>query len=133
MAPVALFPNEGLTPGTDHAILFSGKHDQSILGVNSGDYDAAAVASDVFHRMGVRGQIDEKNFRILYRSPKFPTSSFSYAHDLEPVFRDKMPKCLYDYRFTEEMNKAFDGEDRFFHATYKNDWECGRQVGASGG
>jgi phosphonate transport system substrate-binding protein len=133
MAPVALFPNEGLAPGKDYNILFSGKHDQSILGVNSGDYDAAAVASDVFHRMGVRGQIDEKNFRVIYRSPKFPTSSFSYAHDLEPAFRDKMLKCFYDYRFSEEMKKAFDGADRFFPATYKKDWEVVRKVAESGG
>ena len=133
MAPVALFPNEGLAPGRDYNILFSGKHDQSILGVNSGDYDAAAVASDVFHRMGGRGQIDEKNFRIIYRSAKFPTSSFSYAHDLEPAFRDKMLKCFYDYRFTEDMKKAFDGADRFFPVTYKKEWEVVRKVAESGG
>ncbi|MCA3088234.1 MAG: phosphate/phosphite/phosphonate ABC transporter substrate-binding protein, partial [Rhodocyclaceae bacterium] len=42
MAPLALFPAEGLTPDKDYKILFSGKHDQSIMGVNSGDYDAAA-------------------------------------------------------------------------------------------
>jgi phosphonate transport system substrate-binding protein len=47
MAPMALFPKNGLTPEKDYKILFSGKHDQSVLGVNSGDYDAAAVASDV--------------------------------------------------------------------------------------
>ena len=70
------------------------------MGVNSGDYDAAAVASDVFHRMGSRGQVKEDDFRVIYRSQKFPTSSFSYAHDLEPKFRDQMLKCFYDYRFT---------------------------------
>ncbi len=52
MAPLALFPPLGLTPDKDYKILFSGKHDSSVMGVNSGDYDAAAVASDVFHRMG---------------------------------------------------------------------------------
>src|SRR6195256_6045558 len=75
MAPLALFPPQGLTPDKDYKILFSGKHDSSVMGVNSGDYDAAAVASDVYHRMGVRGQIKEENFRIIYRSEKFPTSS----------------------------------------------------------
>ena len=45
MAPVALFPKEGLTPDKDYKVVFSGKHDQSVMGVNSGDYDAAAVAS----------------------------------------------------------------------------------------
>ena len=27
-----------------------------VMGVNSGDYDAAAIASDVLHRMGERGR-----------------------------------------------------------------------------
>lgn len=133
MAPMALFPAEGLKPETDYKILFSGKHDQSILGVNSGDYDAAAVASDVFHRMATRGQIKEDDFRIIYRSTKFPTSSFAYAHDLEPTLRDKMLKCFYDYRFPADMQKAFDGADRFYPITYKKDWAIVRQVAEAGG
>jgi phosphonate transport system substrate-binding protein len=133
MAPMALFPKEGLTPEKDYKILFSGKHDQSILGVGTGDYDAAAVASDVLHRMGVRGQIKESDYRVIYRSAKFPTSSFAYAHDLEPAFRDKMLKCFYDYRFTEDMKKAFDGADRFYPINYKEHWDIVRQVAESGG
>ena len=133
MAPMALFPGEGLAPGKDYNILFSGKHDQSVLGVNSGDYDAAAVASDVFHRMGVRGQIKEDDFRVIYRSAKFPTSSFAYAHDLEPAFRDRMLKCFYDYRYTDDMKKAFDGADRFYPINYKEHWKVVRDVAEAGG
>jgi phosphonate transport system substrate-binding protein len=133
MAPMALFPKQGLTPDKDYKILFSGKHDQSILGVRSGDYDAAPVASDVFHRMATRGQINESEFRIIWKSEKFPTSSFAYAHDLEPKFRDQMLKCFYDYRFPEEMKKAFDGADRFFPVTYQKDWAIVRQVAEAGG
>jgi phosphonate transport system substrate-binding protein len=133
MAPMALFPKQGLTPEKDYKILFSGKHDQSILGVRSGDYDAAPVASDVFHRMATRGQIKEDDFRIIWKSEKFPTSSFAYAHDLEPKFRDQMLKCFHDYRFNAEMQKAFDGADRFVPVTYQKDWAVVRQVAESGG
>ena len=133
MAPMSLFPAEGLTPEKDYKILFSGKHDQSVMGVNSGDYDAAAVASDVYHRMASRGQIKEDDFRIIYKSQKFPTSSFAYAHDLEPAFAKKMVRCFYDYRFTAEMQKAFDGADRFFPATFQKDWEVVRNVAEGSG
>jgi phosphonate transport system substrate-binding protein len=51
LAPLATFPREGLTPDKDYKIIFSGKLDQSVMGVNSGDYGAGAVASDVFRRM----------------------------------------------------------------------------------
>ena len=133
LAPLALFPKEGLTPDKDYKIIFSGKHDQSVMGVNSGDYDAAAVASDVFHRMAERGQVKESDFRIIYRSQKFPTSSFAYAHDLDPKLADKMLGCFYDYRFPPEMVKAFDGADRFFPVNYKTTWEPVRAVAAGSG
>jgi phosphonate transport system substrate-binding protein len=133
LAPRALFPALGLVPDEDYTVVYSGKHDQSVLGVNSGDYDGAAVASDVFHRMAVRGQIKEDDFRVIYRSAKFPTSSFAYAHDLEPAFRDKMVKCFYDYRYTEEMKKAFDGADRFYPINYKEHWAIVRDVAEAGG
>ncbi len=133
MAPLALFPGEGLTPDKDYKILFSGKHDQSVMGVLSGDYDGAAVASDVFHRMATRGQIKEDDFRVIYRSQKFPTSSFAYAHDLDPELAKKMVKCFYDYRFTADMQKNFDGADRFFPVTFQKDWEVVRKVAEGSG
>ncbi len=133
LAPLSLFPAQGLTPDKDYKIIFSGKHDQSVMGVNSGDYDAGAVASDVFHRMAERGQIKESDFRIIYRSQKFPTSSFAYAHDLDPALVDTMLGCFYDYRFPAEMQKAFDGADRFFPINYKTTWEVVRAVAKGSG
>ena len=133
LAPRTLFPPLGLVPDQDYKVLYSGKHDQSIKGVGTGDYDAAPVASDVFKRMAARGEIKGDDFRVIYRSEMFPTSSFAYAHDLEPTLRDRMLKCFYDYRFTAEMKKAFDGADRFFPITYKKDWEIVRKVAESSG
>jgi len=133
LAPMALFPAQGLAPDKDYKIIFSGKHDQSVMGVNSGDYDAAAVASDVFHRMAERGQVKEADFRVIYRSQKFPTSSFAYAHDLDPKLVDRMLGCFYDYRFPAEMQKAFDGADRFFPINYKTTWEVVRAVATGSG
>ena len=133
MAPRALFPAEGVTPEKDYTVVYSGKHDSSILGVLKGDYDAAPVASDVYERMAHRGQIKESDFRVVFRSKKFPTSSFAYAHDLTPKLADKVLSCFYDYRFTPDMVKAFDGADRFFPINYKTTWEPVRAVASAGG
>ena len=128
LAPQVLFPPEGLAPGKDYQFVFSGKHDQSVKGVESGDYDAAPVASDVFYRMARRGEVKADDFRIIYKSPTFPTSSFAYAHDLAPEFAKRLTRCFYDYRFTPEMVKTFGGADRFFPITYQKDWAVVRKV-----
>jgi phosphonate transport system substrate-binding protein len=130
-APRALFPALGLTPDQDYKVLYSGKHDNSIAGVLNGDYDAAPVASGVFKRMAARGQIREGDFRILWSSDLFPTTSFAYAHDLEPKLRDTIVKCFYHYRYPKEMQKIFEGADRFVPITYQRDWAIVRKVAAA--
>ncbi len=47
IAPRALFKQLGIEPGKDYEVLFSGKHDNSVMGVVNNDYDAAPVASTV--------------------------------------------------------------------------------------
>ena len=133
LAPRALFPPEGIVPDKDYTVVYSGKHDQSILGVAHGDYDAAPVASDVFKRMAEAGRINGDDFRIVFTSPKFPTSSFGYAHDLNPELVKKLVDAFYSYRFTPEMQKTFGGADRFFPISYEKDWKVIRDIAASTG
>lgn len=133
LAPRALFPAQGVTPDKDYKVLYSGGHDRSVLGVRTGDYDAAPVASDVFERMIQRGTVKAEEFRVIWQSDPFPTSSFAYAHDLEPALREKMLKCFYDYRYTDEMKTAFDGADRFYPVTYLKEWDVVRKVAAGSG
>jgi phosphonate transport system substrate-binding protein len=128
LAPRVLFPEHGLKPDEDYKPLMSGGHDKSALGVASGDYDMAPVASDVFERMVTRGSIKGDDFRILYKSPVFPTSSFAHAHDLKPELAAKVKECFLAFRFTPEMTKEFNGDDRFFPITYRETWAVVREV-----
>jgi phosphonate transport system substrate-binding protein len=133
LAPRVLFPEHGLKPDEDYKPLMSGGHDKSALGVASGDYDMAPVASDVFERMVTRGSIRGDDFRILYKSPVFPTSSFAYAHDLKPELAAKVKECFLAFRFTPEMTKEFNGDDRFFPITYRETWAVVREVAEKSG
>ncbi len=133
LAPRVLFPEQGLKTDDDYKPLMSGGHDKSTLGVASGDYDMAPVASDVFERMVTRGTVKGDEFRTIFKSPVFPTSSFAYAHDLKPELAKKLTQCFYDFRFTPEMVKEFNGDDRFAPITYQKDWAVVREVAEKSG
>ncbi|WP_312363531.1 phosphate/phosphite/phosphonate ABC transporter substrate-binding protein [Ensifer sp.] len=128
LAPRALFPGEGLAPGVDYAPIMSGGHDKSILGVISGDYDMAAVASDVLERLIERRIVKREDLRVIFTSGIFPTSSFAYAHDLAPQLVDKMKQCFFEFEFTAEMKSEFHGDERFLPIRYDRDWASVREV-----
>lgn len=133
LAPQVLFPAQGLKPGTDYQPLFSGGHDKTTLGVRAGDYDGGPVASDVYDRMVTRGTVKADDFRVIFKSEVFPTSSFAYAHDLKPELAEKIKSCFYDYRFPAEMKKEFNGNDRFVPITYQKTWAVVRNVAEGSG
>ena len=133
LAPRALLPAAGLVPGEDYPIVYSGKHDKSILGVISGEFDAATIASDVLDRMVRRGQLRAGDIRAVYRSPPFPTEAVAHAHDLEPALRERLRRCFYDFRFPPGMQSEFDGADRFVPVNFLRDWAVVRQVSESAG
>ena len=133
LAPRAIFPALGLIPDQDYEVKYSGKHDQSVMGVLSGDYDAAPVASDVLKRMVDAKRVSEEDFRVIYTSPRFPTSSFGYAYDLNPELVEKIKHAFFTFRFPAEMQKTFGGADRFFPITYKEDWQVIRDIAHASG
>ncbi len=133
LAPRALFPKLGITPEKDYTVVYSGKHDQSVLGVAYGDYDAAPVAGDVYNRMVKAGRVNPDDIVVIWESDVFPTSSFGYAHDLKPELVEKIRKAFNDYRFTPEMQKTFGGADRFYPVTYQKDWAIIRDIADANG
>lgn len=133
LAPRALFAREGMVADRDYVPLYSGKHENSIAGVASGDYDGAAVADDILQRMAVRGLVRVEDFRVLYRSPAFLPGALSLAHDLHPDLQRKLKDCTYAYRFTPDMKAAFANADRYVPITYKQDWANVRAVAEANG
>jgi phosphonate transport system substrate-binding protein len=133
LAPRVLYPPEGLKPDTDYKPLMSGGHDKSALGVLSGDYDMAGVASDVYERMVTRGTLKADDFRIIFTSPVFPTSSFAHAHDLNPDLIRKIRACFFAFHFPPSMQKEFNGDDRFYPITYKDTWKVVREIAEASG
>jgi phosphonate transport system substrate-binding protein len=133
LAPRVFFPDHGLVPDTDYKPLMSGGHDKSVLGVGRGDYDMAAVASDVMDRILDRGDVKRSDIRIIYESKVFPTSQFSRAHDLKPELAALIQKCFLEFKFPPEMSAQLNKADRFVPITYKETWAPIREIAEKSG
>ncbi len=128
LAPRVFFPELGLTPDVDYKPLMSGGHDKSVLGVARGDYDMAAVASDVMDRILDRGDVKRADIRVIYESKVFPTAQFSRAHDLKPDLAAAIRTCMLAFRFPPEMSAQLNKSDRFTAITYKETWAPIREI-----
>ena len=134
-APSALLQSEfGLVADKDYKTAFSGKHDNSILGVANKDYDAAAIANSVFTRMAARKVVDAAKFRSIYKSQTFPTTGYGYVYNLKPELADKVKQAFFTYPWEGSALKAeFKTEDKFMPISYKEHWDVIRKVDAATG
>lgn len=134
LAPRALFPGLGVTPEQDYEVVYSGSHDQSMLGVVAGDYEAAPVASEVVDRMAERGLYDPEEVKIVWESKPFPTTSYTHAHNLDPALVEKIKEAFFSFDFAgTALGEEFSGVSKFTPVTYQDDWAVIREIQAANG
>jgi phosphonate transport system substrate-binding protein len=133
-APSALLESQfGMKAERDFGTAFSGKHDNSILGVINGDYDAAAIANQVLAQMAGRGAVDLASLRSLYRSQTFPTTSYGTAHNLKPELITKIREAFFTFpwegsKLLAEFVKGEPPQERFVEISYKDQWDVVRAI-----
>jgi len=134
-APSAILESEfHLKAERDFTPVFSGKHDNSVLGVANKDYDAAAIANEVMFRMFERKVVDKAKIRTIYKSETFPTTSYGMAHNLDPALAAKIKEAFFSFPWEGSALKAeFKTEDRFVPITYQKDWSVIRKIDAATG
>ena len=133
-APSALLKSEfGLVADKDFKTTFSGKHDNSILGVANKDYEAAAIANSVLYRMLERGVVKPDQYRTVYKSQTFPTTGYGYAYNLDPAVAEKIKQAFFTFDWNGttlagEFGKQADGFVAIYH---KQDWDVIRKIDAA--
>jgi phosphonate transport system substrate-binding protein len=133
-APSALLRSEfKMVADKDFKPAFSGKHDNSIIGVANKDYDAAAVANSVLKRMIARNAVDASKLRTVYKSQTFPTTGYGYAYNLHPELAKKVKESFltFNWEGTElqkEFRKNQPPAETFIPITYKEHWEVVRKI-----
>jgi phosphonate transport system substrate-binding protein len=124
--------------GKDFEAVFSGRHDNSILGVANKDYPAAAIASEVLRRMIIRDVIKKEQVKIVYESDRFPTTGYGHVYNLKPDLAAKVRDAFFSFKWegTEllrEFGKSIPAQEAFLPITYKEKWAIVRAVDQSMG
>jgi phosphonate transport system substrate-binding protein len=129
-APRALFKEMGVVPDVDYKVIYSGKHDNSIMGVVNGDYDAAPVASTVMQRMIERGVFDPSAVRIIWKSDQFPGTSYGYIYNLNPKLQEQIKEAFLTFDWTGTgLEKDFGKRaDCFIPVDYQKHWKVIRTI-----
>ena len=136
-APSAILKADyDMIPERDFEPVFSGKHDNSILGVANKDYQAASIANSVLHRMVSRDVIDEGDVVSLYKSQTFPTTGYGTAHNLTPELQEKIRNAFFNFNWEgtsleAEFSKSNEGQ--FIPITYQEYWDVIRKIDAANG
>ena len=131
-APSAiLMADYQMAAGDDFEPVFSGKHDNSILGVANKDYPAAAVANSVLNRMLSRDVVKADQIKSIYKSETFPTTSYGVAHNLNEDLQMKIQEAFATFEWAgtalqEEFSKS--GEAKFVPITFKEEWAVIRKI-----
>ena len=131
-APSAILKAEfGLVAGEDFEATFSGKHDNSILGVANKDYMAASIANSVKARMIEREVVTEDQLSVLYKSQTFPTTGYGVVYNLHPDLQDKIKEAFFSFDWEgtaleEEFSR--NGEAQFIPITFKEHWSVIRTI-----
>ncbi|WP_457851485.1 phosphate/phosphite/phosphonate ABC transporter substrate-binding protein [Cobetia amphilecti] len=131
-APSAILKADyDMVAGTDFTPVFSGKHDNSILGVANHDYVAAAVANSVMGRMEDRGVIEADQIKTLYTSQTFPTTSYGVAYNLTPELQARIKDAFMSFPWegsslAAEFSES--GEAQFVPISFQKEWEVIRKI-----
>ena len=136
-APSAILKADyGMIPERDFEAVYSGKHDNSILGVANKDYPAASIANSVLNRMLSRDVVKEGQVISIYKSQTFPTTGFGTVHNLDPRLRAQIQHAFFSFdwegtKLKEEFEKSNEGQ--FLNMNYKEFWEVIRKIDAANG
>jgi phosphonate transport system substrate-binding protein len=133
-APSALLQSQfGLVADRDFRTAFSGRHDNSIIGVANRDYDAAAIANSVLTRMVARNAVDPARLRSIYRSEPFPTTAYGHAHNLAPELAANVRKAFETFNWEgtallREFQRNVPPAEAFMPITFRQHWAVVRQI-----
>ncbi|QOV91843.1 PhnD/SsuA/transferrin family substrate-binding protein [Humisphaera borealis] len=129
-AAVALRDDFGLRPGRDFTWSFSGSPQASIAAIKERRAPAAAIAESALSEELAARRVDESDYRVIYRSERYPSAAIGIAHDLNPLLAEKLRRALLSFNWSRTSLEAILGANhtRFVPVNYRADWWMVRRI-----
>lgn len=102
LIPRAYLETENIDPERDFKeIVFPGKHNATILAVNSGKVDVGCVSENTFKKLVKLGALDPDELRIVWKSPPIPDGCIAVRErlpdDLKSAIQDSICELRLKY------------------------------------
>ena len=123
--------NYKLEAGKDYEPVFSGKHDNSVIGVANKDYPAAAIANSVMQRMIERGVVKKDQIVTIYKSQDLSDDGLRpWSTICKPELAAKVKEAFFTFpwdgsELQTEFGKTTPPMQKFLPINYKEHWQVG--------
>lgn len=88
------------------SVMYSGSHDQTVLGVLNGDADLGAVDLQVLNEMIDTGRVDAGDLSIVWTTPPYVDYVWASQPELSPAVKDQIVASLISLSVSEESTSA---------------------------
>jgi len=118
LAPSALLPDEGVVPGEDYEITFTGSHGNTALAIANEDHEAGNGCSTCMRRAYESQDIDMSTIKVVWSSPAFPLGPFSFRYNLAEDMKEGIRTALFGYDYSGTALEEDIGYDEFVEIDY---------------
>lgn len=132
LAPSYFLAEAGYEPDTFFgSTSFSGSHENSVMALLNGTFDAAATwwnseTRSNPNRMEEKGMIEPGQWRVIWKSPRLPSSPWAVRSDLPQDMRDDIRETLLKMKTKspEAWEALTDGKASDFRLVSHSDYEA---------
>ncbi len=114
---------EGIVPGEDYEITFSGGHFRSVRGIYLGDYEVGPVAGPIPEVMDDDDEITAEELKVIWAGPfARPLGPMCYQYNLPKEVREGIERAHFEYDYGDtdlyEIVNRFDTFAPIDYATH---------------
>lgn len=110
---------------------FAGKHDNAVIGVVRGQYDAAGTSPMIPSMLEEKGIIEKGSYRVIAEADPIPYAPMAVRGDLPKDIKDKVQQFVLSYNDPNYFKSIIGTEDGKFVKIQDSDYDVIRDISKS--